>query len=649
MTAALTYLPLFAGLFWKSGLVLGAALCLSRVLRNRSADLRRLVLSTAVVALLLSAAAAPALPRWTAVIPRWLPFQQPSDTSSPFQPAGKAPLDAPQLTSRNFPSSVPQPATRRADFTPWLLPLIWFPGAAFLLLRFAISLHRLHRLGAASEPVTDSRVLVEAARRRSPARLLQNETIAAPVTWGIFRPVILVPTGFEALSPESSEAVLCHELAHIEAADFLLRTLAEIARAALWFQPLMWIVRRQLHEEQELACDNRVLTSGGKASAYAKLLLDWDARPGMDFLVAVGIANRSCLKRRLYALLDPGLRRETVPPSGVAGAWLLALAVALPLAALTVTQDAPARRAPVQIAQATPAPQGAVQRPAPGEIAIAGDWAGSLALPEKALPENTARFVLHITGSANALKATAECPQLGLTGLSIDSISLSGPTLSFVILYDMKFSGDLNSNGTIVGTFTRHGTGLPLVLTRTIDPPVPPRVLTRPPPPFIGSFFHHDRTDVDFTLPPGWSVQQMETATNDPGEMAVLTDGGGRATWASVWMWRTETPSADIPKWLDASLTRKIAVRGGKTDAIIEAAINGYRIRPGSVEHTVVNGQQALRAIGEFGEGRELFTELLVWVGTEHARIYFDLRAQASQFETVRPAFDELIQSTIIP
>ena len=93
----------------------------------------------------------------------------------------------------------------------------------------------------------------------------------------------------------------------------------------------MWIVWRQLREEQELVCDNRVLAAGGKSSAYARLLMDWECRPGVDALIAVGIAHRSCLKRRLYALLDPGLRRDTVARAGVLGTWAVGLAAALSL------------------------------------------------------------------------------------------------------------------------------------------------------------------------------------------------------------------------------------------------------------------------------------------------------------------------------
>jgi bla regulator protein blaR1 len=183
--------------------------------------------------------------------------------------------------------------------------------------------------------------------------LWRNDAIGAPVTWGIVRPIILVPAGFEELPAESRDAVIRHELAHIQAHDFLMRGLAEIARALIWFQPLVWIVWRQLREEQELACDNCVLAAGGKPSAYAKLLLDWDARRGMDSLIAVGIAHESCLKRRLYALLDTDLRRDKVAGAGVAGALFLALAAALPLAAISFTQAVPAQPAPPHALQST--------------------------------------------------------------------------------------------------------------------------------------------------------------------------------------------------------------------------------------------------------------------------------------------------------
>ena len=355
MTTPFEFRPVLFAVFWKSGIALGAALCISRMLRNRSADLRRLVFSTTIVAMFVAAAATPMLPRWTAVTPLWFHFQRPA-------PAAVAELSSPMVDDATEPTAPisrpmpPQTSSRRIDLNAWLIPLIWFAGAATLLTRFAINLRGLYRLRKASDAVTDAGLLANVARFGRRVRLWRNDAIGAPVTWGIVRPIILVPAGFEELPAENRDAVIRHELAHIQAHDFLMRGLAETARALIWFQPLVWIVWRQLREEQELACDDCVLAAGGKPSAYAKLLLDWDACRGIDSLIAVGIAHQSCLKRRLYALLDTDLRRDKVAGAGVAGALFLALAAALPLAAISFTQAVPVQPAPAHALQsASPA------------------------------------------------------------------------------------------------------------------------------------------------------------------------------------------------------------------------------------------------------------------------------------------------------
>jgi hypothetical protein len=115
-------------------------------------------------------------------------------------------------------------------------------------------------------------------------------------------------------------------------------------------------------------------------------------------------------------------------------------------------------------------------------------------------------------------------------------------------------------------------------------------------------------------------------------------------------MFKAETHPADMPKLLDAALTRKLASRAGNNPLPDEATIGNYAIRPGTVAHAPVNGHQALRAVGESRDpAGEPITELLVWVYAEHARAYFDLRARASQFEALRAAFEQLIQSARIP
>ena len=329
----LTALPFVLEVFRKSGAAFGTALAVNAFLRNKSADVRRLILATAVVAVLAAALAYPLLPRWAAVVPAWFPSNETAEATQ------TAPVT--QIVVASAPDPVVSAETQRSAPTspknsaPQILPWLWLAGTTLLLTRFFVGLYGLRRLRRSSTqaPIYSGSDSIE---------ILQSDAIAAPVTWGVSRHVILLPTGFEDLPSDCRDAVLCHEQAHIRNHDFLLRCLAEFVRAIVWFQPLAWLVRRQLREEQELSSDDCVLESGGKPSAYAKLLMDWDLTPsGANTLTAVGMAHRSCLKRRLYALLDQNLRRDRVTTAPALATGLIGLAMALPLAAITFTRQTP--------------------------------------------------------------------------------------------------------------------------------------------------------------------------------------------------------------------------------------------------------------------------------------------------------------------
>ncbi len=287
----------------------------------------------------------------------------------------------------------------------------------------------------------------------------------------------------------------------------------------------------------------------------------------------------------------------------------------------------------------------AIFLPALGNADIAGDWAGVLTSPKATL-----HFVLHVKGPDSALTATADSPDQGTGGNQVDSITLSGSSLTFAIQFlDVQYSGDVNANGSIVGTFVQHGTGVPLILTRTAAPPLPTQTLIRPAGPMQGRTFHHKPTGVQFDLPPGWSVRGIEVATYDPGEMAVLAVPENKAIFASVWMHKADSFPENIRSVLDGALSMKVAMRAGKTGATAEHLAAGYKIRPGSVEHTMIGGQQALRAIGEYEEGGREITELLTWIYTEHTRTYFFLKTTPEEIAALQPFFEQLLQSARIP
>ena len=119
-----------------------------------------------------------------------------------------------------------------------------------------------------------------------------------PMTWGVLRPVVLLPTEAADWSPERRRAVLLHELAHVARHDCLTLAMAELALAFYWFHPLAWWAASRMRRERERACDDRVLTAGVAASDYAADLLAV-ARGRHALHAALAMARSSSLESRL--------------------------------------------------------------------------------------------------------------------------------------------------------------------------------------------------------------------------------------------------------------------------------------------------------------------------------------------------------------
>jgi bla regulator protein blaR1 len=104
--------------------------------------------------------------------------------------------------------------------------------------------------------------------------------------------------------------VLLHELAHVARHDCLTQTLAALMCALYWMHPGAWWIARRLRVERELACDDRVVSTGTDAQDYAGHLLElaYALRPAAPAL-AVTMAAPGQLEGRLRALLDTRRRR----------------------------------------------------------------------------------------------------------------------------------------------------------------------------------------------------------------------------------------------------------------------------------------------------------------------------------------------------
>lgn len=162
-----------------------------------------------------------------------------------------------------------------------------------------------------------------------------------------------------------------------------------------------------------------------------------------------------------------------------------------------------------------------------------------------------------------------------------------------------------------------------------------------------GQHYHHNLTGVEFDLPAGWSLGITRPVDGDPTHMTVLADPDARAIFASVDMWKLETPSTSIAGALSRAVPQLLARRAGTGSA--PHGVANYQIRDGSVEQTWIGGKQAVKGIGDYELGGQKISELVTWIFTEHTRAYFFAKMGSDDLPAVQIQFDQLVQSAKIP
>lgn len=386
-------IAILADAFVKATILLLFAAGGTLLLRRSSAALRHLVWALACGGALVLPVASALLPNWrVAAWPRLdapVSFKvaqiaaepQTSSTAAP-QPDHPRPSAVTIVETPTADLTLPTDAVRFRITPDWkaLVFPIWLSGVTAILLLVLVGMARVAWLDRVTPPVQDDEwlLLVEDLSRELGltryVRLLRANVPAMPMTWGIRRPAILLPAEADQWSDEQRRDVLLHELAHVKRHDFLIQLIARIACAVYWFHPLVWLAATRLREERERACDDQVLRAGATPSVYATHLLE--IARGLraaraTSLASVAMARPAQLATRLIDVLDARRCRDTLSRRSALPAWLGAIAVVVPLAALAPRVAQPAdRTSSIDTLLPIPAPRTAPKRVARGPAPV---------------------------------------------------------------------------------------------------------------------------------------------------------------------------------------------------------------------------------------------------------------------------------------
>ena len=320
----------------RASLLLGLGALGAVMFNRRSASLRHLIWSASLGGSLVMAVLVPWTPRFKLPVAGWrsmpsadLLFNAPNDSKISVPGAIMNSAPRPDVAAR-----VNEIRTKvgRADMPAWLM--VWFAGAAMVLAWMIIGRIGLARLARRGRLVTEGawRNVVDAASAsvglRCPIAIYISPDVGAPMTWGMQRPVLVVPPESHEWSEDLLRSVATHEVAHVERRDYLHQLVATVTCAVYWFHPLVWMFARRMRQAAERACDDQVLTLGTAGEEYASHLIGV-ARGSRDLrlsgAVAIGMARASTLEGRIVAVLDPTRARGE---TGSRGRRIIALVTA---------------------------------------------------------------------------------------------------------------------------------------------------------------------------------------------------------------------------------------------------------------------------------------------------------------------------------
>ena len=102
-----------------------------------------------------------------------------------------------------------------------------------------------------------------------------SDAVKTPVTFGYFKPIILLPISLiNNITTQQAEIIILHELVHIKSKDYLLNWFLLFIETIYFFNPFIKIAAEKLKLEREKNCDIQVLNYDYGAVNYAETLYE---------------------------------------------------------------------------------------------------------------------------------------------------------------------------------------------------------------------------------------------------------------------------------------------------------------------------------------------------------------------------------------
>lgn len=205
-----------------------------------------------------------------------------------------------------------------------LVTVIYLIPVTLLLLKISLAGLSIFRTGREAKANSSSELSSDISKRMHSFTKLLNitrtvelkfsDTISSPLSYGLFRPKVLLPAQALHWEPSVLDDILVHELSHIKRLDWLSMLFVYLVASFFWINPLVWIAKKKLNAEAENSCDSAVLLHGQTETIYAENLLSIAKsirKESAPPLLAQMMLEKSLLPIRINRLLESNMAKTT--------------------------------------------------------------------------------------------------------------------------------------------------------------------------------------------------------------------------------------------------------------------------------------------------------------------------------------------------
>lgn len=200
--------------------------------------------------------------------------------------------------------------------------VIWFIGVVVLFTKKVTTYKNFVKyMKVGWRQITDINMLDELAKMtekvgiKSPVELYHHPLVISPLIIGFFKPVIVLPS--TSLSDVEFRYTILHELVHFKRRDIFYKWLIQLVICIHWFNPLVYIMEKEVEQMCELSCDEVIISRLGRKEQriYGDTLLNAVIRKKEGYQDELAIMplyeDKEMMKERLEAIMQYKIKSKT--------------------------------------------------------------------------------------------------------------------------------------------------------------------------------------------------------------------------------------------------------------------------------------------------------------------------------------------------